>query len=222
MKICTVVLTHDTPLYNHFDAIKRKYLDSKNENYFFVYNGTDTTKSDPNNRTLNYYSNLQHPQGIPDIFLKFINVIKQGLLDDYDFVIRCNSSTFVNIDTIRNELTTKKDNLYMGVYGQGWNFISGTCIVFSKDVIKKLADNYQTVNYYREDDVVIGDILSRLNVPMTYIPQHNFHDAKTAPSIDAVRDKITSHTIRVRNDFNRELIDVSVWNMIAQLLNIKL
>jgi hypothetical protein len=220
MKVCTVILTHDTPLYNHFDNIKRKYLDKKKEDYFFVYNGKDTNKENINNRTLNYYSKINHPAGIPDIFLKFIDVIKKGLLDEYDYIIRCNSSTFVNIDTIKEELTTKKDNLYMGVYGQGWNFISGTCIVFSKDVIKKLADNFQIVNYYREDDVVIGDILSILNVPMTYIPQYNFHDSNTIPSINDIENRLSTHTLRIRNDFNRELIDVSIWNMIADLLKL--
>jgi hypothetical protein len=109
----------------------------------------------------------------------------------------------------------------MGVYGQGWNFISGTCSIFSKDVLVKLADNYQSVDYYREDDVVIGDILQRLNVPMTYIPQFNFHDSDTIPCIEDVREKITCHTIRVRNDYNRELIDISIWNMIAQILQLK-
>jgi hypothetical protein len=220
MKICTVILTQDTPLYNHFDSIKRKYLDSKNEDYFFVYNGADTTKENVLQRTLNYYSTNVHPGGIPDMFLKFIDTIKRGLLEDYDYIIRCNSSTFVNIDTIKEELQTKTDNLYMGVYGQGWNFISGTCAVFSRDVINKLANNYQLVNYYREDDVVIGDILSQLNVPMTYIPQFNFHDSNTIPSIEAVKEKINNHTIRIRNDYNRELIDKSIWNMIAQILQL--
>ena len=44
MKICTLILTYDAPLYNYFDNIKRAYLEQENANYLFVYNGTDTTK----------------------------------------------------------------------------------------------------------------------------------------------------------------------------------
>lgn len=218
MKLCTVVLTYDNPLYNYFDAIKRKYLESKNEEYYFVYNGTDITKNNLSNKTINYFSENKHPSGIPDMFLKFIEVIKSGILDDYDFIIRSNSSTFINVDRIREELESKKDNIYMGAYGDGWKFVSGTCVIFSRDVLKKLVDGYQSVNFYREDDVVIGNILEQANVPQTLLPQFNFNSLTSLPGIEEVRKEVLSgYTVRIRNDHDREVIDTGIWDMIADI-----
>lgn len=75
MKVCTVVLTYDQPLYTSFDNIKRKYLENKGEDFYFVYNGTDKTKHNVDNKTINYYCSEQHPSGVPMMFNKFIEII---------------------------------------------------------------------------------------------------------------------------------------------------
>lgn len=223
MKICTVILTHDDPLYNHFDGIKRKYLEKSNEDFLFVYNGTDTSKHNLNNNTYNYYSDIVHPSGIPVMFEKFIDVINSGLLNDYDYVIRVNSSTFIDLKQIRQNLIDKKENVYMGFFYPNWDFVSGACSIFSKDVLKKLTENVHLVNKNQEDDTAIGSLMSRLNIPKTFLDRACFEthiqDTHiTVPSVSVVQEALKQPQIRIRNNSNREVIDKGIWNIIADIV----
>jgi len=222
MKICTVILTCDDPLYNHFDDIKRKYLEQKQEDYLFVYNGIDNTKHNLENKTYNYLSDVKHPSGIPVMFDKFVDVINSGLLNEYDFIIRVNSSTFINMDVIRENLQYKTNNVYMGFFYPNWNFVSGACTIFSQDVLQRLAENAHMVNKFQEDDTAIGDLMCRLNVPKTYLERYCFESHIqdthiTVPSDSIIEEALKSPQIRIRNNSNRDLIDKGIWNTISRL-----
>lgn len=221
MKICTVILTYDAPLYNHFDAIKRKYLEQKNEDFLFVYNGTDNTKHNLSVNTYNYFSDIVHPSGIPVMFDKFVDVVKSGMLDQYDFVIRVNSSTFINIDIIKEQLNDKQNNIYMGFFYPNWNFVSGACSIFSQDVLRKLVSNTHLVNKFREDDTVIGELMYKLNIPKTFLDRYCFESHIqdthiTIPPEEIIKEALKTPQIRVRNNSNRELIDKGIWDIIAR------
>ena len=221
MKICTLILTYDAPLYNYFDNIKRAYLEQENANYLFVYNGTDTTKHSLAKHSYNYTSDIIHPSGIPVMFNKFIDVIRSGVIDKYDFIVRVNSSTFIDINRVRKELETRSSNIYMGFFRPDWNFVSGACSIFSRDVLKKISDNAHLTNIHQEDDVAIGQLLYRLGVPKTFLDRYCFESHIqdthiTIPAEETIREALTYPQIRVRNNSNRELIDKGIWNMIAQ------
>jgi hypothetical protein len=223
MKICTLILTYDLPLYNYFDNIKRAYLDKQQEDYIFVYNGTDTTKHNPEAKTYNYFSDAIHPSGIPMMFDKFVDVVKSGAVDEYDFVIRVNSSTFINTDVIRKHLQGKTDNVYMGFFHPDWNFVSGACMIFSKDVLRKLADNTHNVHTGREDDLVIGDLMRHLNVPKTFLDRYCFEthiqDTHTkVPSEEILVEALKYPQIRIRNNSDRDKIDKGIWDIISKLV----
>lgn len=223
MKICTVVLTYDAPLYNYFDGIKRKYLEKNNEEFLFVYNGTDNAKHNIENKTYNYYTDTIHPSGIPAMYDKFIDLIKSGLLAEYDFVIRVNSSTFINTNIIRQHLQNKDNDVYMGFFHPDWNFVSGACMIFSKDVIRKITDNFMHVNRSIEDDVAIGNLMSHLNVPKTFLDRYCFesHIQDThigIPTDDEIKTALTYPQIRIRNNSNRELIDIGIWSAISKFI----
>jgi hypothetical protein len=218
MKICTLVLTYDTPLYNHFDKIKRSYLEKRNEDFYFVYNGTDTTKHNPNNRELNYFSDVRQHAGIPVMYLKFIKLIQSGLLNDYDFIIRVNSSTFLNLDIIKQKLSELKDNVYMGFFDPAWHFVSGACIIFSQDMLQLLGRNFDSVNFYKEDDVVIGDIMSAQNAKKTYLDRYCLHNLTTIPTEEEIKTALTYPQIRVWNPHDRMTIDTGIWDKISNLL----
>lgn len=222
MKICSVILTYDDPLYNYFDDIKRKYLEQKQSDYLFVYNGINNTKHNLANKTYNYYSDVKHPAGIPAMFNKFVDVINSGLLNEYDFVIRVNSSTFINMDVIRENLLHKTNNVYMGFFHSNWRFVSGGCIIFSQDVLQRLAENAHLVNKFIEDDVAIGELMYRLNVPKTYLERYCFESHIqdthiTVPSDSIIEEALKSPQIRIRNNSNRDLIDKGIWNTISRL-----
>lgn len=223
MKVCTVILTHDQPLYNHFDSIKRRYLEKNNEDFIFVYNGTDNTKHNLKNKTYNYYSDIIHPSGIPVMFEKFVDIINSGLLNEYDFIIRVNSSTFIDLKQIRQHLKNNSENVYMGFFYPNWNFVSGACSIYSKDVLKKLSENAHLVNKHQEDDTAIGYLMQHLNVPKTFLDRACFESHIqdthiTIPSVDVIKQALTMPQIRIRNNSNRELIDIGIWNIIADLV----
>jgi len=117
MKICVLVMTYKSDLYDHFDRIKRKYLETKDVDYYFLYNGTDTSLSNPKEHNLNYYSYLRHYESptIPVMWDKFMAFISETA-GKYDYVIRVNSSTFVNVDSVIEQIEKRssKEDLYMG------------------------------------------------------------------------------------------------------------
>lgn len=221
MKICTVVLTHDSPLYNHFDGIKRKYLYSKGHDFFFSYNGTDASKNDLKNKNINYLSTETHTSGIPMMYNKFLKIIQDGMLDSYDFVLRENSSTFVNIDNIENYIKTINNLHYAGYFRPAWNFCAGTLTIFSRQSINILRDYGSAyVHDHREDDVVIGDVMSAYNIEKTFIPRFDISDLRHIPDKTLVKHALTQPHIRIRNDYNRNVIDIAIWNYIEQILNL--
>jgi hypothetical protein len=218
MKVCTVILTYDSPLYNHFDNIKRKYLTKHNEEFYFLYNGLDNTKHNIDNRQLNYYSN----EGlIPVMYKKFIDLIDKNFFVDYDYVIRCNSSTFVNIELIKKFINSNNSKeLYMGSYEPDWDFISGTCCVFSQDVLQKLniLKHHTNLQNFIEDDVVIGKTLTSVGVKKTHLDMYKFDSCKEQPAIEIIKESLKYPLIRVRNDFNREHIDTFIWDKISEIM----
>ena len=106
MKYITLILTYDKPIYNTLDAIRRIYLHENNEKYLLIYNGKDITKNDLTQHTTNYYSDVKNIAGIPAMFHKFIDIIERNMLTEYDFVIRTNSSTFLNMPVLKKILST--------------------------------------------------------------------------------------------------------------------
>jgi len=215
MKICTVIMTYDTPLYSHFDKIKRNYLNKKNEDFYFLYNGTDTSLHNIEKRQINYFCNTPHPAGIPTMFHKFMHLIESGLLNDYDYVIRCNSSTFVNIDMIREKIKTASKELFMGYFDPGWDFVSGTCIIFSKNILQQLFNYRHKANVYIEDDVAIGRVLTSMGIQKTHVDMYLFTDRQKLPDDDEIKQALTYPLVRIRNEPNRLAIDTGIWDKIS-------
>ena len=215
MKILVLILTHNDQIYNFFDKIKERYLFSKNIDFKFLYNGLDNTLHDPNNNRLNYYTG-EGP--IPAMLKKFIDYIES--CNDYDFVIRMNSSTFINIDNVIKQIENSLDDLYMGFFEQDWSFCSGALTVFSKSVIQKIVENKDKLDYNIEDDVSIGRLLQGLGVRKTYLDRYNISDRVNLPDITEIKKALMYPQIRVRNDHNRNLIDKGIWRLIEQELNL--
>ncbi len=118
---------------------------------------------------------------------KTINVLKLFQpYDTYDYIVRTNVSTICNFYNLEHHIQTLptlsygghlnklswldpgsgiKDNSYHGL-----NFISGTCIILTKDTISKMLENIDNINYSLVDDVSIGVLLRDIKVPPTHIP----------------------------------------------------
>jgi len=224
MNILTLTLTIDTPFYNFFDDIKREYLRKNGEDFLFVYNGKNRAEDD--NTIINYNSESNYNgTGIPVMFDKFIYSLEhENKLEKYDFVIKCNSSTFVNVDVIRDVLKSysSEEHLYLGNFNDSWNFCSGACCIFSRKTLKLLIDNKKKVNYENmPDDVAIGETLKACGVDKTFIHNTtNYINLVEVPPHENIYEAFKSPWIRVRNDHNREVIDKAVWSQISSALNL--
>jgi hypothetical protein len=194
------------------------YLESRKEDYYFIYNGVDKLKEDMNNKSINYYSDIVHPSGIPDMLKKFLKVIEDGLVDEYDFIVRINSSTFLNYDLLRRRLQHKSPSLYLGYFENDMDFVSGGCIVFGKDTIKLIKENLACFNYSLVDDVSIGDFMRSKNQRMSYLERYSFCDRHKLPDIEEVKKALQIPHIRVRNDLDRNTIDTGIWDMIGKIV----
>ncbi len=234
-------MTYKTDLYNHFDRIKRKYLETKDVDYYFLYNGTDKSLNNPKEHNLNYYSDSYHPSGVPVMWDKFIAFISETT-GKYDYVIKVNSSTFVNVDKVieKIEQHSDKEDLYMGYVSEevqdqfAGKFASGALAVYSDTTLKKLLEVSKIFKHnpearMREDDVLIGLALKKvLKIPLTSLDRYDIADAPvdkkykrfTVPSNEDIEEALTYSHIRIRNDFDRDLIDKGIWNIIEKKLQL--
>lgn len=220
MKYKAIVLTYNNPIYNFFDCIKRKDLQDRNIPHQFVYN--DTVMIDLYNETNN--SVLITSAGIFSMFNKFIHTIKDSSYNEFDYIVRANSSTFLNFPLLEQFIEKlPKENCYAGYFtqpGTPKDFVSGTCMIFSKDIINKLQNI--NINYIpsKEDDLVIFDLMNQFKIPKTYIPMY-WYNNNTIPEKDELNNVLNEYPlIRVNNPSNREVFDKAIWNMIAQIKNI--
>ena len=215
-----ITLTCNDPLYNIFDDMKREYLNNRNILNTFVYNNAN---ADINIRESDsvYLSNLTGTAGIYTMFDKFIATIQNNpIWKSLDYVLRVNSSKFLNIpileEYIRTKLTAEKCYAGACTMPMGPNdFISGTCMVFSRDVIELLS---QTTNKHennrREDDLIMFDYMKRLNVPRTNIPMH-WYDTNIIPSEEEITNIMKTYPlIRIKNMKDRHSIDTAIWKLL--------
>lgn len=123
---------------------------------------------------------------IPGILDKTIKAFEyiQPYLDKYDYVVRSNISTIINFDLLKEQLM-KTPIEYGGglVFNLQWlhpesgvidkthwnkKFASGTSIILSNSLVKRILDNKQYIQYDLIDDVAIGvlihDYLSDIEV----------------------------------------------------------
>jgi len=75
----------------------------------------------------------------------------------FDFILRTNLSSFFNMDNVFEYVESLPLQSFAGGLGCG-NFISGTCMVFSKDVAKLLTQDVRQTTIY--EDVNISQIIS--------------------------------------------------------------
>ena len=114
---------------------------------------------------------------IPGILDKTIKAFEyiQPNLDDYDYVVRSNISTIINFDLLKEQLMNKPIDYGGGImwdlqwlHPEGgvidkthWNkkFASGTSIILSSKLVKRILENKQHIQYDLIDDVAIGVLI---------------------------------------------------------------
>lgn len=95
-----------------------------------------------------------------NMLLKTLIVIKFALdYKEYDYIIRINTTTYVNLLELRNYLKSTPE--YAGAHSEK-EFAPGWSIILSRNCAKKLVDdsNFPYYQGLKSDDHAIGDILS--------------------------------------------------------------
>lgn len=221
-------ITFDYKLYNFFDKYKEKIAYKENVPIYNLYNGDSLTIIERCNDFF-YVNESEYQNGknfdpsnynvknMSEMFKKFYYFIKNNYnnLIQYDYILRCNSSTFLNHRKIKNIINNlPQTNCYAGkIVDSEPYMVSGTAMILSRDVIKLFyetnIDDIEINGIW--DDVAIGRFLSIKNkIKPIPLSQYSFISGKI-PGDEIVKISLNYPTVRVRNNNDREKIDCETW-----------
>jgi hypothetical protein len=225
-----IVTSRDSPIYEQFDSMRRLQMNSLGIPHKFLING-----SLPSGYALQsdeeYFEDASFN---PGMFMKFYSACKE-FASKYilpDFIVRINSSTFIDFEKFQRKFLNNlpKTGFVGGPIVEENTvprpFISGTIMMFSKDIIYKLVNNVDINHpYIREynDDVALSYIISEMicNQFCQFINQLIVYNQIT---YENYRIELPEHAfiIRIKNDVDREKNDIFVWKELIKLSGITL
>jgi hypothetical protein len=223
MSYCVfIVSSRNSPCYEKFDSIRRKHLKSLAIPYKFLLNGAL-----PEGYVLQEDEEYTPEETMtPTMALKFLRACRRlGENGFPDFIVRVNSSTFVDFDTLGymlNSLPHEKclagHNMHMEEETGITEFMHGTAMIFSRDIIQYLLDvesspsETKCINDY-PDDVSLSIIAKQYCE--TFIdmrPLYKFFTGYTELPSEISCD--SRHIFfRILNS-NRMEIDVKIWEIL--------
>lgn len=197
MKILILSIYNETPWYKTMLEWQQKYIHlakqlySNVDYYFITYNPNQEKNILIDDEK--YIISIKGNEGLLNITHKTIQSLEYLMnLKYYDFIIRTNVSTIVNITNLVNYLnaeTMQKTNLYIGgkIECMRWldepaginpdsyskynllnlNYIQGNGIIFSNDIATSLISYKNEIIHEIVDDVTIG-LLIRSKFPPVY------------------------------------------------------
>jgi hypothetical protein len=213
-----IISSRDDPLYEVFDSIRRKQLNALGIPYKFLLNGVL-----PEGYVLKSDEELS-PDGsyTPGMFLKFYyackNLLGSAVLPSPDFIMRVNSSTYVDFSKVEKFLMGLPKNKCRAGYPLTFYcdnhrlFLAGTAMIFSTDVINHLINDVSLedpVIYNSPDDCSLSVVTDKYCDHILFNIKDNmefFQEDK----LDFSCIKPHSIFFRVKNT-DREKNDVLVW-----------
>jgi hypothetical protein len=195
------------------------------ENYVFDENDLYIPKQIIENNT------ASHSHMNPYMILRFLKGIQDFDTSNYDYILRVNISTYLNIPKLFEFLKDKeKEKTCMAhlIYQKlpEWDIyntteltlFSGTCIIMTKDVIeylKRIAYNDPVLSKLN-DDTVLSNLINKYVKHTHSVPTIFFeHEDKICVNIfyDNVKDYCLA---RIKNEYDRN-IDVFCWKYLLKL-----
>jgi hypothetical protein len=215
-------LTSIADPYAYFDMIKRNYYLSRGVRYIEVFN--EEKEREKKDLELIYISKCNDEAGRPVMLEKFLwslnELSKFPEWDDCDFIIRSNSSTFLNIEILEQILMNFPVKRCYAGHVNFNRFISGTCIIFSKDVVgylKKIRPGKEKFSY---DDLVIRKYMARRLIKMIPLDM-KFYTENLPVDINELGEVLEHYPlIRIKNNGDRVKYDYDIWRKIAVLKNV--
>ena len=229
-----VIASFDKPIYVEFIKFRKLQFKQYGIPHLFVY---DTEPADNfvcddhdfifKRYPVSEYLDIVHPEYNPHMILKFLHALHR-IPTRYDYVIRVNLSTFINFPLMLNHLSSSPRTAYAAgrnvcIALPDWclsnrpddviDFISGTCMIFSQDVV----DLLKTISlgspllYTHNDDVILSHFIKKHGIPFYHMDMYCIENDKTPLPTQPVM------MIRIKHENNREHLDVMCWKKLLEL-----
>jgi hypothetical protein len=174
--IVLVLASDQTELLQKFKLIYESYMNENTDvKVFFTYGAG--IKFERKEHDL-VYDDLKETMMTPWMTTKVTRAMEY--IDthyDYDFLIRTNISTFWDFDALLKRLSTyPTEKFFTGRVGGSKDFITGTSMVISRDIIKSIVENQRLINvkydYWVAEDKLISFYITK-NMGVNFIPSRN-------------------------------------------------
>ena len=228
-----VIGSFELPVYQSFIALRKAQLVKLGIPHMFIYDDmtppeypfdpqTDVCipKAKPPYPVMNELNSRPNALN-PHMVLKFLKSLQRIDETQYDYILRVNLSTFIHFEALITILKIQPRTKYVGGHMMtfpiaDWRlnpveptkFISGTCMIFSKDVISMLKtieyDYY--VLYEHNDDLVISYLTNVYTNHLSHVPMV-FLENDRRPS----REEIHQNALFRVKHYSDRLYDIDIW-----------
>jgi hypothetical protein len=225
-----VLASYDLPVYGDMIRLRRRQLERRNLPHVFVLDGPRPKELAYDEVYFERTAQMESTAGpgisekrFAGLLLKFQSAVRTFLADPalshLTHCLRLNASTFVNYGQFEQHLgAIPETGCVAGTwfFGAGplrsWSFLSGTAILFSRDVLHYFAGlDLSTIDVAKNevDDVALGALLS---------PRYKLLEAFPMVVMPAAENELGNHPfIRVRNDKNRDVKDRAHWQALMRM-----
>jgi hypothetical protein len=168
MKVLILVLSmNDGKHYSEFFETQKKTWDSIDVDGFrtFYYFGNCLE-----NKIVDNEIYLVVKEDLYNTSKKFIESLKMIKDFDFDYIVRTNSSSYIDKFKIKEFLKNKPNEKFIsGIIGrhESVNFVSGACFFMSKDIVNFILENEKDIDLNIIDDLSLGYFFQKHNIQIT-------------------------------------------------------
>lgn len=223
--IILILASNNNNIYNNCREIWKKYMNlNKNIGIFFVYGKLFKPLENYDSETDFIFDDI--PESYPVYIHKSIKAFEiLNLKYNYDYLIRTNLTTFWDLNKLEMNLENlPKEKCYYGdgplpTYDHRGYYVSGTDTIVSRDLINKILENKEKIDYTIVEDASMGLFFHKyLKTPIISSNMCFYEDIQNYKSeYEKINDrflKATKNNIdhyRVKNKINREYNDLFIY-----------
>ena len=154
---------------------------------------------------------------------KSFSVITGTLIYNYDFLVSTTSSSYLNIEKLKDEIAKlPRNNIVAGrILRQGkLEFASGSFRIFSRDVVEEFLINRKSYSKWRPEDLAFGHLAAHARMDLTYIEMKSIDidsiECLTSIPIEELAN--TTH-FRLKSGSFEDRADISIMHELHKRLN---
>lgn len=171
MKILNLIQYSDEELYQEMRDIQRELLKklSPNTTYYFYCYREDLNSAFTFEGDMLY---LKGKDSLSTMSAKTYDALAAAFHHiDFDLLVRTNVSTLCKVEKVAACFSQTK-NLYGGNEWKEVPFISGICVVLTRDMVQRFVESKSALEFHEPEDIMIAKFFASIGIPMTPINQH--------------------------------------------------